>query len=215
MTSERLPLPARVARDRLIAVLRAPDGRHLVDVALALQDEGVACIEVTLTTSGALDAIGTLRSTLDPASALGAGSILSVADLEAAHSAGATYTLSPSVQLDVVARARELGVPHIPGAATPTEVVTAWQAGAAAVKVFPAAQLGGPSYLKALRGPLPGIQLIPTGGVGADDVPSYLQAGAVAVGVGGPLIGDALLNGPDEDFRRRVRQFVRGIRRAA
>jgi 2-dehydro-3-deoxyphosphogluconate aldolase/(4S)-4-hydroxy-2-oxoglutarate aldolase len=215
MTCERPPLPVQVARDRIIAVLRAPDGRHLVDVALALQDEGVVCIEVTLTTSGALDAIRTLRSKLDASSALGAGSILSVADLEAAHAAGAAYTLSPSVQLDVLARARELGVPHIPGAATPTEVVTAWRAGAAAVKVFPAAQLGGPPYLKALRGPLPGIDLIPTGGVGADDVPSYLQAGAVAVGVGGPLIGDALLNGCDDAFRRRVRQFVRGIRRAA
>jgi 2-dehydro-3-deoxyphosphogluconate aldolase/(4S)-4-hydroxy-2-oxoglutarate aldolase len=214
-TDQRPPLPAGVLRDRLIAVLRAPDSRYLVDVALALQDEGVGCIEVTLTTEGALKAIDALRSKLDASSALGAGSVLTVPDLEAAHSAGATYTLAPSLDLDVVARAHSLGAAHIPGAATPTEVLTAWRAGAAAVKVFPAAQLGGPGYLKALRGPLPQVQLIPTGGVGAEEVPSYLRAGAVAVGVGGPLIGGALLNGPDEAFRCRVRHFIKGMRHEA
>lgn len=214
-TDQRPSLPAGVLRDRLIAVLRAPGGRYLVDVALALQEEGVGCIEVTLTTEGALEAIDALRSRLDASSALGAGSVLTVPDLEAAHSAGATYTLAPSLDLDVVARARALGAAHIPGAATPTEVLTAWRAGAAAVKVFPAAQLGGPGYLKALRGPLPQVKLIPTGGVGAEEVPAYLRAGAVAVGVGGPLIGDALLNGPDDAFRSRVRQFAKGIRHGA
>ncbi len=209
---QRLPLPPRVANDRIIAVLRARDSTHLVDAAVALQEEGVACIEVTLTTGGALESIQALRSRLDETCEVGAGSVLSVTDLEAAHAAGATYTLAPSLDLDVLSRARELGIPHVPGAATPTEVLTAWRAGAAAVKVFPAAQLGGPGYLKALRGPLPHIKLIPTGGVGAQEVGPYLQAGAVAVGVGGPLLGDALINGPDDAFRNRVRHFVKGMR---
>lgn len=212
-TVQRLPLPPGVARDRIFAVLRAPDSTHLVDVALVLQEEGIGCIEVTLTTGGALESIQALRSRLDNGTcALGAGSVLSVNDLEAAHSAGATYTLAPSLDLEVLTRAHHLGIPHLPGAATPTEVLTAWQAGAAAVKVFPAAQLGGPGYLKALRGPLPHVKLIPTGGVGAEEIAPYLRAGAVAVGVGGPLIGRALLDGPDDTFRDRVRDFVRGIR---
>lgn len=212
-TVQRLPLPPRVLSDRIIAVLRAPDSTHLVDVALVLEREGIGCIEVTLTTAGALASVEALRSRLDSdASALGVGSVLSINDLEAAHSAGATYTLAPSLDLDVLSRGHQLGIPHIPGAATPTEVLTAWQAGAAAVKVFPAAQLGGPSFIKALRGPLPHVKLIPTGGVGAGEIGPYLRAGAVAVGVGGPLIGEALIDGPDDTFRDRVRDFVRGIR---
>lgn len=209
---QRLPLPPAVANERLIAVLRAPDSTHLVDVALVLQEEGVTCIEVTLTTAGALEALRTLRSTLKDTSELGAGSVLTVPDLEDAYSCGATYTLAPSFDPDVQLRAHELKIPHIPGAATPTEALTAWQAGAAAVKIFPAAQLGGPAYIKALRGPLPDVAFVPTGGVRAEDVEPYLRVGAVAVGVGGPLIGDALLNGPDDAFRDRVRQFVRDVR---
>jgi 2-dehydro-3-deoxyphosphogluconate aldolase/(4S)-4-hydroxy-2-oxoglutarate aldolase len=206
-------LPALVARDRIIAVLRAPDSTYLIDVALALAEEGIGCIEVTLTTAGAIESIHTLRSRLDgDTCAVGAGSVLTVGDLEAAHSAGATYTLAPTLDLDVLSRAHQLGIAHVPGVATPTEALTAWRAGAAAVKVFPASQLGGPSYVKALLGPLPDIKLIPTGGVGPDDATSYLNAGAVAVGVGGSLTGDALINGPDDAFRNRVRHFVTGIR---
>ncbi len=212
----RLPLPALVARDRIIAVLRAPDSTHLVDVALTLAEGAIRCIEVTLTTAGAIESIRTLRSRLDGEScAVGAGSVLTVEDLEAAHAAGATYTLAPSLDLDVVSRANQRGIAHVPGVATPTEALAAWRAGAPAVKVFPAAQLGGPSYIRALLGPLPDIKLIPTGGVGPDEVADYLDAGAVAVGVGGPLIGDSLVNGPDATFRDRVRHFVTGIRNDA
>ena len=134
-------LPALVARDRIIAVLRAPDSTYLIDVALALAEEGIGCIEVTLTTAGAIESIHTLRSRLDDdACAVGAGSVLTVGDLEAAHSAGATYTLAPTLDLDVLSRAHQLGIAHVPGVATPTEALTAWRAGVAAVKVFPASQ---------------------------------------------------------------------------
>lgn len=209
----RLLLPDLVAKDRIIAVLRTPDSTYLIDVALALVKAGICCIEVTLTTGGAMQSIQALRSRLEKDTcAVGAGSVLTVDDLEAAQSAGATYTLAPTLDLDVLSRAHQLGIAHVPGVATPTEALTAWRAGAAAVKVFPASQLGGPSYVKALLGPLPNIKLIPTGGVGPDEVASYLNAGAVAVGVGGPLIGDALVNGPDDAFRNRLRHFVPGIR---
>jgi 2-dehydro-3-deoxyphosphogluconate aldolase/(4S)-4-hydroxy-2-oxoglutarate aldolase len=209
---QRLQLPGGVLNSRIIAVLRADASTHLVDVAVALEQEGITCIEVTLTTPGALEAIKALRSVLVEGSDLGAGSILSVDDLEAAHAAGATYTLAPSLDLEVISRAQELGIPHVPGAATPTEVLTAWRAGAAAVKVFPASQLGGPGYIKALRGPLPGVRLIPTGGVKAEEIEDYLQAGSIAVGVGSPLTGNALVNGADDAFRKRVRQFTTRFR---
>ena len=212
----RLALPDLISRDRIIAVLRGPDSTHLTDVALVLADEGIGCIEVTLTTAGAIDSLHALRSRLDDATcAVGAGSVLTVADLESARAAGATYTLAPTLDLAVLARAHELGLVHVPGVATPTEALAAWRAGAAAVKVFPARQLGGPGYVKALLGPLPDLRLIPTGGIGPDDATSYLEAGAVAVGVGGPLIGHALVDGPDAAFRDRVRHFVRGVRDVA
>lgn len=208
----RQVLPGAIARTRLIAVLRAPVSTHLAAVAVALSEAGVTCIEVTLTTPRALRLIAKLRSLLGDAAEIGAGTVLTVADLEGACAAGATYTLSPSLDLEILDRAQELGSPHIPGAATPTEVATAWRRGAAAVKLFPAAQLGGPSYVRALRDPLPEVHLVPTGGVKEAEVTDYLHAGAVAVGIGTPLTQDALVDGPDKQFQERVRRFVNAVR---
>ncbi len=208
----RQALPSAIARTRLIAVLRATASTHLVSVAAALREGGITCIEVTLTTPRALSVIEELRSTLGDSAELGAGTVMTVADLEGACAAGATYTLSPCVDREVLDRAHELGTPHIPGAATPTEVATAWKGGAAAVKVFPASQLGGPPFVRALRDPFPEITLIPTGGVAEAQVADYLRAGAVAVGIGTPLMGDALTDGPDQEFRNRVERFVGAVR---
>ena len=204
----RQALPAAIAATRIVGVLRARTSMHLEAVAVALHEAGVTCIEVTLTTPGALAILPRLRELLGDSAEIGAGSVLTLADLEAATDQGATYTVAPCLDLGVLARAQELGTPHIPGAATPTEVVTAWTAGAPAVKVFPAAQLGGPAYVRALRDPLPDVLLVPTGGVTDAELVSYLSAGAVAVGVGSPLIGEALTNGPDEAFRARVTGFL-------
>lgn len=209
----RQALPGAIARTRLIAVLRAPVSTHLATVAVALSKAGITCIEVTLTTPRALRIIAELRGTLGDSAEIGAGTVLTVDDLEGAYAAGASYTLSPSLDLEVLDRAQELGRPHIPGAATPTEVATAWGRGAAAVKVFPASQLGGPSYLRALRDPLPQVRLIPTGGVNEAEVADYLRAGAVAVGVGTPLMQGALVDGPDKGFQDRVERFVNAVRR--
>jgi 2-dehydro-3-deoxyphosphogluconate aldolase / (4S)-4-hydroxy-2-oxoglutarate aldolase len=204
----RQSLPGAIARTRLIAVLRAPVTTHLTAVAVALHEAGVTCIEVTLTTPNALTLVAELRGILGDSAEIGAGTVLTVGDLEGACAAGASYTLAPSLDLAVLDRAHDLGCPHIPGAATPTEVATAWAHGAAAVKVFPAAQLGGPSYLRALRDPLPQVHLIPTGGVNEVEMVHYLQSGAVAVGVGGPLTQRALIDGPDEEFHDRAKRFV-------
>ena len=208
----RQALPSAIARTRLIAVLRATASTHLVSVAVALSEGGITCIEVTLTTPRALSVIEELRNTLGDSAEIGAGTVMTVADLEGACAAGATYTLSPCVDREVLDRAQELGTPHIPGAATPTEVATAWKGGAAAVKVFPASQLGGPPFVRALRDPFPEIILIPTGGVDEVQIAEYLRAGAVAVGIGTPLMGDVLTDGPDQDFRDRVERFVGAVR---
>jgi len=208
----RQVLPRAIPATRIIAVLRAPVSTHLAEVAVALCEAGVTCIEVTLTTPDALASIQELRATLGDSAEIGAGSVLTLADLEAATDMGATYTLSPSLNLELLTRAHELGTPHIPGAATPTEVVTAWCAGAPAVKIFPAAQLGGPAYLRALRDPLPDVRLIPTGGVTDAQIGDYLDAGAVAVGVGSPLTRNALVDGPDEGFHARLALFLNGLR---
>lgn len=208
----RQVLPSAITDTRIIAVLRAPVSTHLAPVAVALNQAGITCIEVTLTTPRALSLIEELRGILGDSAQIGAGTVLTVADIEGARSAGASYTLSPCLDRDVLDRAHALGMPHIPGAATPTEVATAWRCGAAAVKVFPASQLGGPAYLRALRDPLPDVKLIPTGGVREEHVSEYLVSGAIAIGIGTPLTQRALVDGPDRDFRDRIERFVTAAR---
>jgi 2-dehydro-3-deoxyphosphogluconate aldolase/(4S)-4-hydroxy-2-oxoglutarate aldolase len=117
--------------------------------------------------------------------------VRSAGDAERAVEAGATYLISPDFRPEVVAWGVERGVPVVPGALTPTEIAAAFTAGATAVKVFPVSAVGGPAYLKAVRAPLPEVPLVPTGGVGLDDIGAYLDAGAAAVGIGAPLLGDA------------------------
>ena len=140
---------------------------------------------------------------------LGVGTVRSAADAEAAVAAGAAYLVAPDLQPEMVAFAVERGVPVVPGGLTPTEIAAAWAAGATAVKVFPVSAVGGPAYCKAVRAPLPEVPLVPTGGVGIDDIGAYLAAGAVAVGIGSPLLGDAGdpggdLGGLGERARRAV-----------
>jgi 2-dehydro-3-deoxyphosphogluconate aldolase/(4S)-4-hydroxy-2-oxoglutarate aldolase len=182
----------RLATERLIAILRAPDADRFVAVARALYDGGWRGIEVTLTTEGALEAIGAVRAALPDDAWVGAGTVMTPADVQAVHAAGAQFAVSPVLDDGSVAAADRLGLPFVPGALTPTEIVAAWRAGCPAVKVSPVASVGGPAYLAQVGAFLPGIPLMPTGGVRLADVPAYLEAGAVGVGLGGPLLGDAL-----------------------
>jgi 2-dehydro-3-deoxyphosphogluconate aldolase / (4S)-4-hydroxy-2-oxoglutarate aldolase len=190
------PVPAGAFLERLaavpvVAILRAADAGRFLDVGRVLYEGGVRAIEVTLTSEGALEAFGRLREELPEDAVLGVGTVRSAADAERAVAVGATYLVAPDLRDEVVAFGVGRGVPVVPGALTPTEVVAAWGAGAAAVKVFPVSAVGGAAYVRAVRAPLPEVPLVPTGGVGIDDVGAYLDAGAVAVGVGSPLLGDA------------------------
>jgi 2-dehydro-3-deoxyphosphogluconate aldolase/(4S)-4-hydroxy-2-oxoglutarate aldolase len=209
------PALESIARSRVIAVLRAGDASRFVEVATVLAETGIANIEFTLSSEGAVDALRSYAARLPAGVALGAGTVLDAESADAAVDAGATYLISPALCLDVIERGRELGVPVIAGALTPSEILEAWRAGASAVKVFPAAEAGGPSYIAAVRAPLPHIPLVPTGGVTPDDAAAYLDAGALAVGLGGSLIGDAGSGGDLDGLRRRAEALVVSLERVA
>lgn len=186
----RPPLTPQLVRTRVMAILRSADASGLPAVARALAEGGVVCLEVTLTTRGALETIARLRDELGPRVAVGAGTVVTEAQARDARAAGAEFLVAPVVDTGVIRAAADAELPCYPGAFTPTEVSTAWRAGAAAVKLFPA-QTGGPSYLRHLRAPLPEIPLVAVGGVDLDRARDYLDAGALAVGVGSPLLRGA------------------------
>jgi 2-dehydro-3-deoxyphosphogluconate aldolase / (4S)-4-hydroxy-2-oxoglutarate aldolase len=199
----------RLAAAPVVAILRAATADRFAEVARVLRDAGVANLELTLTSGGALAAFAGVRAELPDGVLLGVGTVRSAADVDAAVDAGAAYLVTPLFRPDVVARAKQRRVPVIAGALTPSEIDAAWAAGAAAVKVFPVSAVGGPAYVTAVRAPLPEVPLVPTGGVGLDDVGAYLAAGAVAVGVGSPLLGDAGEAGGDLDrLADRARRAV-------
>jgi 2-dehydro-3-deoxyphosphogluconate aldolase/(4S)-4-hydroxy-2-oxoglutarate aldolase len=199
----------RLAAVPVVAILRAGDAGRFLEVGRVLYEGGVRAVEVTLTSAGALAAFGRLREELAGEALLGVGTVRSVADAEGAVAAGASYLVAPDFRPEVVGWAVARGVPVVPGALTPTEIAAAWAAGATAVKVFPVSAVGGPGYVKAVRAPLPQVPLVPTGGVGLGDVGAYLAAGAAAVGIGGPLLGDAGDPGGDLDaLAARARQAV-------
>jgi 2-dehydro-3-deoxyphosphogluconate aldolase/(4S)-4-hydroxy-2-oxoglutarate aldolase len=171
----------------LLAIVRSSDPCPLVEIVGAIRRGGIGPVEVTAETPGALEAVRTAADAGDP---IGAGTILSVAEARAFAEAGAAFLVSPGLNVDVVRSAIELGVPAVPGALSPTEISAAVDAGAEAVKLFPAG-LGGPGYLHALRGPFARVPFVPTGGIRPEDVPAWLEAGAASVGLGATLIGTA------------------------
>jgi 2-dehydro-3-deoxyphosphogluconate aldolase / (4S)-4-hydroxy-2-oxoglutarate aldolase len=190
---------------RLIAIVRGADCAAALASTIALAEEGIGFIEVSLTTADALDVISRARAALGPDAWLGAGTVLSAADAEAAADAGATFIVTPALGPGVDAAVAH-GLPVVAGALTPTEVVSAEAAGAAAVKLFPASS-GGVRYLRALRDPFPATPFVPVGGVDEDAAREYLAAGAVAIGVGSPLLGDAAAGGPLSGLRERARRY--------
>ncbi|CCH15703.1 bifunctional 4-hydroxy-2-oxoglutarate aldolase/2-dehydro-3-deoxy-phosphogluconate aldolase [Micromonospora lupini] len=195
---------------RLLAIVRGPDPAAALAAVLTLADSGVALVEVSLTSTDALGIIRRARAALGPGYALGAGTVLSVEDARAAAEAGAGFLVTPALAPSVTEAAR-LDLPVLAGALTPTEVVLASSAGAAAVKLFPAS-FGGPDYLGALRDPFPGTAFVPVGGVDADGARRYLDRGAVAVGVGSPLLGDAVRGGDPVALRERAAAFLAAVR---
>lgn len=209
----RPSITPQMAATGVVAILRAPTSERFPAVADTLAEAGVTCLEVTLTTPGALDSVRALRRRLPPTVSVGAGTVTMADEAEAALDAGAEFLVSPGVSIDVLERGLARGVAAYPGAWSATEVLTAWNAGAAAVKLFPAAT-GGPSYLRHLRGPLPAIPLVPTGGVALDDIDGYVRAGAPAVGLGGPLLGDAATGGDLTALADRGRRALAAVAQA-
>ncbi len=181
----------RIVSERLIPVVRVATAHEALSVAKALLQGGSHLIEITLTVHGAIDVIRRLREGVAEEACVGAGTVLDARMAEEALGAGAQFMVSPALGVEVIRLARDAGVLMIPGAMTPTEVLTAWEAGADLVKVFPAGALGGPAYIRALKGPLPQVPLVPTGGVSPENAPEFIRAGAAAVGIGSELVDRA------------------------
>lgn len=200
-----------LAAARVMAIIRGTDTAAVAAAGTALLEEGVRLVEVALTTPGALQAIETIRSGAPDGSLVGAGTVLTASAVADVAAAGAQFVVTPAV-VESVPEAARRGLPVAAGALTPTEAHTAIQMGASAVKLFPAS-LGGPAYLKALRDPFPDIPFVAVGGVGLDEIHAYLSAGAIAVGVGGPLVGDAASGGSLDDLRARARAYLACARR--
>jgi 2-dehydro-3-deoxyphosphogluconate aldolase/(4S)-4-hydroxy-2-oxoglutarate aldolase len=181
----------------VVAIIRAADSAQLIDVVNALREGGLTCIEVTMTTPNALEVISEARQACGDTAAIGVGSVLDAETARSAILAGAQFVVAPITDLPTIEMCKTYSVPVLPGAMTPTEVVRAWKAGADFVKVFPTSQLGA-GHIKDLKGPLPQIRLVPTGGVNLDTVADFIQAGAAAVGVGSSLVSKAILK--DRDY---------------
>jgi 2-dehydro-3-deoxyphosphogluconate aldolase/(4S)-4-hydroxy-2-oxoglutarate aldolase len=206
-TPEKNPFLTRLAEVGVVAVIRAASIDAALAVSHALVRGGVLGIEITFSTPGAAEAIARARREL-PTALVGAGTVLDQASLRAACDAGASFLVSPHTDETLIAAGRARGVPFLAGALTPTEIVRAWQLGAACVKVFPGSAVG-PSYLKAIKAPLPQIALMPTGGVDEKNLGDWLAAGAVAVGMGG-----SLATGTPEAIEAAARRAIAALQAA-
>jgi len=204
----------RIRSVGLVPVIRARSADEAGQVADAIQAGGVGILEITMTVPGAVEVIRELARRGGDA-LVGAGTVLDPESARACMDAGALFIVSPSLNLDTIATCREAGVAILPGALTPTEVVTAWNAGADLVKVFPAGAVGGPSYIKALKAPLPQIEVVPTGGVNLKTAGDFIRAGASALGVGADLVDlAAVRRGEASAVTERAREYVRIVQEA-
>jgi 2-dehydro-3-deoxyphosphogluconate aldolase/(4S)-4-hydroxy-2-oxoglutarate aldolase len=202
----------RVINSGIVAIIRAPDGKLLADVAEALVAGGVECMEVTFTVPQAHRVLEQVAQRLGDKILLGAGTVLDTETARIALVAGAEFIVSPVVNLDVIRLCRRYDKLVFPGAFTPTEILAAWEAGADIVKVFPS-EVTGPGYLKAVHGPLPQVRLMPTGGVNLQTAADFLRAGAVALGIGGSLVdGKSLVAGNMAMIESLARQYVQIVR---
>lgn len=204
----------RLAESGVVAVIRAQSESQLQDIARALLEGGVVGIEVTMTTPKAIKGIEKLADTLGDKIVVGVGTILDPATCAAAIHAGAQFVVSPVFNPAVVELTRKLGKVSIPGACTPTEIFTAWSAGADVVKVFPATALG-PTFFKDILAPMPFLKLTPTGGVDLKTTPEWIKAGAVCVGAGSALVGkEALAKGDWGTITANAKAFTDAVKAA-
>jgi 2-dehydro-3-deoxyphosphogluconate aldolase / (4S)-4-hydroxy-2-oxoglutarate aldolase len=205
----------RVREIGLVPVVRAssPDeARRAVD---AIRAGGIPILEITLTVPGAIDVIRELARTADDDVLIGAGTVIDAETAQECIDAGAAFIVSPALDVPTIELCRRQNVPVFPGAMTPTEILTAWKAGASAVKVFPAGAVGGAAYLKSVKAPLPQIELMPTGGVNLNNAADFIAAGAIALGIGADLVDVAALRrGEPHVITEKARQYVAAVRAA-
>jgi 2-dehydro-3-deoxyphosphogluconate aldolase/(4S)-4-hydroxy-2-oxoglutarate aldolase len=198
----------------VVAIIRAAGSGELIDVVHALREGGLTCIEVTMTTPKALEVIKAAREKVGEAAAIGVGTVLDAETARAAILAGAQFVVAPITDLPTIEVCKRYSVPVMPGALTPTEIVRAWQAGADFVKVFPTGSLGS-QYISDLRGPLPHIKMIPTGGITLENAADFIKAGAVALGIGSALVRKDWLKKQDfAAIRTAAGQWLQAVKQA-
>ena len=202
----------KILAQKIVAVIRLNDYNRAVEVAKALFDGGIDVMEFTLTGPGALEAIRATRLALGDKVCVGVGTVLKPEDAQVAINTGAQFVVTPVLRRQVIEACTKLQTPILCGAFSPTEIFDAYQAGAELVKVFPA-QLGGPKYIKDILAPMPFLRLVPTGGVSPENAREYLGAGAVAVGIGGNLVSNKLVEqGAFDSITASARACVMAIR---
>jgi 2-dehydro-3-deoxyphosphogluconate aldolase / (4S)-4-hydroxy-2-oxoglutarate aldolase len=208
--SEKLDL---IRETGIIAILRAKSSEHLIAAADAIKAGGVSVIEVTMTTPGALGLIEAAKARYSEDVLFGAGSVLNPETARAAIRAGADFVVAPTLNLEMVALCNRYSIPVMPGCFTPTEALTAWEAGADMIKLFPAS-VGGADFIKAILSPLPHLEIVPVGGVNLDTAADFIRKGAAALGIGSSLVHQKLLdtNGFDE-LTRRAKAFIAEVQK--
>ncbi|HZT70236.1 MAG TPA: bifunctional 4-hydroxy-2-oxoglutarate aldolase/2-dehydro-3-deoxy-phosphogluconate aldolase [Terriglobia bacterium] len=215
MSWSREKVLARLRELGVVPIIRVSTAEHASRAVEAVVAGGIAAVEITMGVPNALHVMEQVADRYGDSVLLGAGTVLDSETCRAALLAGAEFIVTPSLDVKVIETARRYSKACIPGALTPTEIVTAWQAGADMVKVFPCAPVGGPNYIRSLRGPLPQIDYVPTGGVDLETTPEYIRAGAAAVAVGGELVSNrALREGKTEVITANARNFLEAVRTA-
>jgi 2-dehydro-3-deoxyphosphogluconate aldolase/(4S)-4-hydroxy-2-oxoglutarate aldolase len=210
--SEREELVKRIERGTLVPVVRAPTADLAVKAVEAILEGGISTFEITLTVPGAVQVIENLVKRFGSRALIGAGTVLSAEQAAACIDVGAQFIVSPGFDAATVELVLRRGLPCMPGALTPTEVITAWKAGVDMVKIFPCSAMGGAKYLKALKGPLPQVKMLPTGGVNATTAHEYLAAGAAALGIGSELVdATALAAGKLDVITARAKELVDAV----
>ena len=199
----------------VVPVVRTSSAESAIKAIQAIYRGGIRAAEITMTVPGAIHALEKIADEFGDSIVLGAGTVLDAATARSCMLAGAQFFVTPALKLETIETARRYSKPVFPGALTPTEVLTAWEAGADAVKIFPASSVGGAKYIKALKGPFPQIEMIPTGGVNLDTAADFLKAGACAVAVGGELVdGKTIAEGRYEVFEERAKQYLQVVKSA-
>ena len=205
----------RIEEIGVIPVVRAATPDDAVSAAEAIRDGGIPILEITMTVPGAIEVIAELNKRFGDEVLVGAGTVLDPDAARACIDVGAQYIVSPSLNTQTIQFCNSQRVAVFPGALTPTEVVTAWQIGADAVKVFPCSAVGGPQYLRALKAPLPQVKIVPTGGVSLATAKEFIAAGAWALGVGTDLVNTAAIkDGKSESVTAAARSYMTAVREA-